>query len=191
MSIFRSEDMYLYKIVLVKDNEKAIANILGSRNIAHFINLNEHEQVFNLPYVDLIKRCDDAERRLVYLIAKCQQFNIKLRPAQSPEELSHLISEIALSRGKSKDLLFDEIERDIQRAEEFVKQQLERASQMNEECNNLIEHYNVVKRTGRMIYGEELIDKAFKKHDVPEEIKGNSSDELIAEFRPKGSKSRF
>jgi hypothetical protein len=87
--------------------------------------------------------------------------------------------------------LFDEIEKDIQRAEEFVKQQLERASQMNEECNNLIEHYNVVKRTGRMIYGEELIDKAFKKHDQPEEIKGNSSDELIAEFRPKGSKSRF
>lgn len=72
MSIFRSEDMYLYKIVLVKDNEKAIANILGSRNIAHFINLNEHEKVFNLPYVDLIRRCDESERRVVYLMDKCQ-----------------------------------------------------------------------------------------------------------------------
>lgn len=74
-----------------------------------------------------------------------------------------------------------------------MRQQLERASQMNEECNNLIEHYNVVKRTGRMIYGEDLIEKAFKKHDQPEEVKanGNSSDELIAEFRPKGSKSCF
>ena len=43
MSIFRSEDMYLYKIVLAKDNEKAIAGILGNRNIAHFINMNVHE----------------------------------------------------------------------------------------------------------------------------------------------------
>lgn len=165
MSIFRSEDMHLYKIVLAKDNEKAIASILGSRSIAHFINLNEHEQAFNLPYVDLIKRCDDAERRLVYLTAKCEQFNIKLKAAESPEQLQHLISEIAKSRGKSKELLFDEVEQEIQRAEEFVKQQLERAGKMNEECNNLIEHYNVVKRSGKMVFGEALIESAFKKFD--------------------------
>jgi len=72
MSIFRSEDMFLYKIILAKDNEKAIASILGSRSIAHFINLNENQQIFNLPYVDLIKRCDDSERRNLYLTEKCQ-----------------------------------------------------------------------------------------------------------------------
>jgi hypothetical protein len=63
---------------------------------------------------------------------------------------------------------------------------------MNQECNNLIEQYNVVKRTGRMIYGEDLMDRAFSKQDKPqEERKGNSSDELIAEFRPKGCKLCF
>ena len=61
---------------------------------------------------------------------------------------------------------------------------------MNQECNNLIEQYNVVKRTGRMIYGEDLMERAQKKQDLPEDNR-NSSDELIAEFRPKGCKSCF
>lgn len=43
MSIFRSEDMYLYKIVLAKDNEKAIADIIGDRSIAQFVNMNAKE----------------------------------------------------------------------------------------------------------------------------------------------------
>jgi len=43
MSIFRSEDMYLYKLVMSKDNEKAIVNILGQRDMAHFVDMNRDE----------------------------------------------------------------------------------------------------------------------------------------------------
>jgi len=67
MSIFRSEDMYLYKIVMGKDSEKAITHILGNRNIAQFVNMNAHEQVYNLPYMDLIKKCEETERKVLYL----------------------------------------------------------------------------------------------------------------------------
>lgn len=42
MSIFRSDDMHLYKVVLDKDNEKAIMHIMGDRNLAHFVNMNAH-----------------------------------------------------------------------------------------------------------------------------------------------------
>lgn len=31
---------------------------------------------------------------------------------------------------------------------------------MNEEYNILIEHYNVIKRAGKMIYGEDLMKKS-------------------------------
>lgn len=35
--------MFLYKILISKDSEKEIINILGDRNLAHFINMNEKE----------------------------------------------------------------------------------------------------------------------------------------------------
>jgi hypothetical protein len=38
---------------------------LGGLNAAHFINLNKGEQPFNLPYANLIKRCEETERRLL------------------------------------------------------------------------------------------------------------------------------
>ena len=39
---------------------------------------------------------------------------------------------------KANDALFDEVEKDVQKAEDFVKTQLEKANMMNEEANNLI-----------------------------------------------------
>ena len=100
MSIYRSEDMYLYKLVMSKDNEKAIVNILGQRNIAHFVDMNRDEQVFNLPYIELIKRCEESEKKLSFLLDKCNQFEIELLYADSVEELDHLTHEVAEQKRK-------------------------------------------------------------------------------------------
>jgi hypothetical protein len=180
MSIFRSQDMYLYKVVLDKDNEKAIVHILGDRNIAHFINMNGDEQVFSLPYIDLIKRCDETERKVVYLIDKCEFFHIKLQPAASTDEMKYLLDEMAKASGKNRDLLFDTVEREIWRSEDFIKTQTEKATILNTEANSLIENYNVVKRAGAMIYGAELIDQAIKNSfEAGDDRRSNSSDELL------------
>ena len=40
MSLFRSEDMYLYKLVFSKDHEYPIVNLLGQKGLVHFIDLN-------------------------------------------------------------------------------------------------------------------------------------------------------
>lgn len=77
--------MFLHKIVMAKDNEKEIVSIMGDRNIAHFINMNHNEQVFNLPYVDLIKRCEESENRVRYLIGRCLATKVNLVRSENPE----------------------------------------------------------------------------------------------------------
>ena len=62
--IFRSEDMQLYKVVMSKDNEYKVASLLGQLGCAHFIDMNEAEQVFNQAYVDRVKHCEEADRKL-------------------------------------------------------------------------------------------------------------------------------
>ena len=118
--------------------------------------------MFSLPYIDLIKRCDETERKVVYLIEKCEFFHIKLQPAASTDEMKYLLDEMAKASGKNRDLLFDTVEREIWRSEDFIKTQTEKATILNTEANSLIENYNVVKRAGAMIYGAELIDQAIK-----------------------------
>lgn len=48
---YRSEDMHLYKILMQKDNEYAICELLGQRSFAHFLEMNKGQNVFDLPYV--------------------------------------------------------------------------------------------------------------------------------------------
>ena len=68
MGILRSEDMYLYKFVISKDNAWQVINYLGKVKSTHFIDMNKDQQPFKLPYTDMVKRCDEADRRLMYAI---------------------------------------------------------------------------------------------------------------------------
>ena len=56
--------MSLYEISIPKDNAWDIMNELGNLNCLHFIDLNKNEQVFNLTFAGILKRCEDAERRI-------------------------------------------------------------------------------------------------------------------------------
>lgn len=68
MSYFlRSETMYLYQFVMSKDNEYQVCHYLGLRNMAHFIDMNPQVQVFELPYISMTKRCEESERRMIFL----------------------------------------------------------------------------------------------------------------------------
>ena len=51
-----------------KDSEHQVSHILGLRNMAHFIDTNPSEKVFDLPYISMTKRCEEAERRISHLI---------------------------------------------------------------------------------------------------------------------------
>ena len=69
MSIFRSEDMNLLKLILTKDQEYAIVDLIGQMEIAHFVNVTEHQEVFTLPYSMMMQRCEEAERKILFVLA--------------------------------------------------------------------------------------------------------------------------
>ena len=52
--------------------------------------------------------------------------------------------------------LFDVIDKDVISTDKFITEQNERARQMKEEMNHLIEYYTVLKKSGQLIFGEEI-----------------------------------
>ena len=74
--------MELYRISIPKDDAWRVVEAIGENNFAHFIDLNKNEKVFNLPYAFRIKMCDEAERRLAFLIQKSHELKVACtRPA--------------------------------------------------------------------------------------------------------------
>ena len=68
MSILRSEDMNLLKLIMSKDQEYSICDIIGQNEMAHFIDVNEEQEIYMLPYVDMLRRVDEAERNIQFVI---------------------------------------------------------------------------------------------------------------------------
>ena len=58
--------MYLYKYAISKDNAWEVLNLLGKTEIAHLIDMNKFKQSYELHYIEMIKRCEESQRRLEY-----------------------------------------------------------------------------------------------------------------------------
>lgn len=71
--------------------------------------------------------------------------------------------------------LFDMVEKEVINMDHFITDQNERARQMKDEMNHLIEYYTVLKKAGQLIFGEDQLEIAKKlkldvqKRDAPEE----------------------
>lgn len=84
---------------MTKDNEYKVCSYLGLRKIAHFIDMNPADvKIFDLPYIGVIKKCEEAERRLAYLTSKCAEYQIELTPCASVSELTTITQRIAQSK---------------------------------------------------------------------------------------------
>jgi vacuolar-type H+-ATPase subunit I/STV1 len=120
MGIFRSEDMTLFQIRLPKDDAWDVRNQLGVLDVAHFINLNKGEQPFNLPYANQIKRCEETERRLLYILGRCKDLGVAIIKPKDIESFLQSLNEIRTQRKRAANLLFEAIENDVVEQERFV-----------------------------------------------------------------------
>ena len=66
--------------------------------MAHLLDLNAQEQIFDLPYIQWIKRCEDTERRLRFLNGQCKLHNIDLVKAKTLDSLQNLSNFVAADR---------------------------------------------------------------------------------------------
>jgi len=73
MSLYRSETMHLYKATIQKDIWWEATDEFGNLGHCHFIDLNNNESPYNLPFTSSIKQCEQSEKSIQYLINQCEK----------------------------------------------------------------------------------------------------------------------
>lgn len=129
--------MELYRLTIQKDDAWKVAEMLGNLDVAHLVDLNKGEQPYSLPYSNRIKLCDETERRLLYLISKCQEHRIRVNKPEDAESFSENISQVGREKKKALPLLFDAIENDVMEKERFVANQSKTIAEMKAEVGKL------------------------------------------------------
>ncbi|XP_067329345.1 V-type proton ATPase 116 kDa subunit a 2 isoform X2 [Anolis sagrei] len=77
-SSFRSEPMCLAQLFLQAGSAYECLSALGERGLAHFRDLNPSTSVFQRKYVSEVKKCEEMERILAYLVQEIKRADIPL-----------------------------------------------------------------------------------------------------------------
>ena len=115
--------MKLYQLTVPKDDAQSVMNEFGDVGLAHFIDLNQDESPYNLPYTPRIKSCEDTERKLAYLLRECEKHFVPVTPPENIDTFLEQLKIISDSKRKAVNLLFEEIQKDIGKQEAFIQTQ--------------------------------------------------------------------
>lgn len=105
--------MELYRVTVPKDDSYRVIEAMGHMGVCHFVDLNKEVQPFNLPYAQRIKLCDDADRRLLYLMQKCKEMRVRIHRPSNVQSYKDNIARISETKQKSAMLLFDYIDAEV------------------------------------------------------------------------------
>ena len=113
--------MKLYQLTLPKDDAQAAIVELGELGSAHFIDLNADASTFGLPYTSRIRLIEESERKLNYLYNQSKNYYLRLTAPQHIDGFESQIRGISQNKRKAINLLLEEIVKDINTQESFIK----------------------------------------------------------------------
>lgn len=111
-------------------------NELGLLNFCHFVDMNKEEQTHKLTYTGEIRRAETIEAKLKNLEELCFQYKVVMK---QPDDVQQFLDKIEMVRGQQNvaaRLMFNHIEEDVTKKEEFIVRQ-------KQIFLNLVETYNL------------------------------------------------
>lgn len=158
MSIFRSEDMGLYTLSVDKNFAWDLMDSLGRLSCLHFVDVNNKEQLYHRPYSSMLRRCDDAVRRIRYMETLCEKYNKRLRPPSSVEGFQANLQQSIMSQGLDPMAYFEKLEVALEDAEKFLAQQLRDAETFYSQYISVVQHRYVLNKASEIVLARARYD---------------------------------
>ncbi|CAG9314003.1 unnamed protein product [Blepharisma stoltei] len=153
MGLLRSEKMGYYNLIMQADMGWRILNQLGKLSVLQFVDLNADQTVFNRRYASYIRRCEEAERRIRFLMQEQERFKIQITPAKDIKLVLDQIDEELDSSNTPAQTYFETLEADLESYEKNLGIQLKNYEDFQTSCNGLIEKRLVLKHA-KETFGE-------------------------------------
>ncbi|MDR3737365.1 MAG: V-type ATPase 116kDa subunit family protein [Acidobacteriaceae bacterium] len=151
MSILRSEDMGLFTLNVDKNFSWDVMESLGRLSCLHFVDVNSREQVYNRPYSAMVRRCDEAHRRIRYIESLCEQYRKNYQNPRSVEVFMANLQQTISSKGKDSMAYFEEIEQILESNEAFFLRQQKEAEATFAKYTSVVQHKYVLNKAAEIV----------------------------------------
>ena len=171
--------MGLYTISIPKDDAWEILEAVGKIGSLQFIDLNENEHIFSRTFAPNIKRCDEAERIIKYLMGECERMKVRIPSPKSNLEVEETLKEVLTGRRKTGSSYFEEIEEGLRNYERTLQGQLKNYRELLEHYNALLEYRRVIVTTcgllGIPLSGVSMSNRRISRGERSESLLGTSA----------------
>jgi len=151
MSLFRSEDMGLFTLSLEKNFAYEIMDSLGKLSCLHFIDVSNKDQVYSKPYSAMIRRCDEAIRKIKYIEALCEKHNKPLKAPLSVDTFLTNMQQMLNSKGIDSMAYFEEVEAILESSEKFLGEQQKNAEKTFRDYTSVVQHRYVLNKASEIV----------------------------------------
>jgi len=151
MSIFRSEDMGLFMLSLEKNSAWEVMDSLGRLSCLHYLDVNNKEQIYSRAYSVMVRRCDEAYRRIRYIESLCEQYKKQVCPPPSVDIFLSNLQQTIASKGKDSMAYFEEVEQTLEKAEKFLSDQQKEAENMFTKYTSVVQHRYVLNKASEIV----------------------------------------
>ncbi|CAK83777.1 unnamed protein product (macronuclear) [Paramecium tetraurelia] len=137
MSLFRSEQMEFYNLVIPRESAWDVMNTLGYFDSVHIIDYDPTLPQINRPFSNYVKRCDDVMQKIEQIDGEMRNFKIEKR--YSPD----VIDLLKKRNGTHKQ--FEELEQDICKVADDLEHQQQTMNSLQEKKNTIRENLEVLR----------------------------------------------
>ena len=83
--------MKLYQLKVQKDEAWNVMNQFGELGKAQFVELNKDEAPHSLPFTKQVKQCEEAERKLQFILDQCKKHYVQVTP---PDNIDGFLNQL-------------------------------------------------------------------------------------------------
>ena len=155
MSIFRSEEMKLYSIFISKDSLEEAINLIGEINCLHFLDLNYHEQIFNRNFSRMILKCEEIEKRILFIEEEAKRFGLQIYPPEEIKYFNQWVEDIKIQKKTDNTALLDLIYEELVSSENFLAEQIKKFREVFDITTRLCEKKNALYKAAALLSSRE------------------------------------
>jgi hypothetical protein len=141
----------LYELIIKKDDDWEIMNEFGLLNCIHFVDMNSEEQSHKLQYTSELRRAENIEAKLKSIEDLCFSHNVRMKQPDSVDDFLGKMDKIRQQKDKAPRLLFNEIEEDIIKKEQFITSQKQIFHNLVDTYNQQLAQINVLKAYSKLM----------------------------------------
>jgi len=178
---FRSEPMEYISLIINEDASHDCLEDLGKLGIIQFTDLNPDLTPFQRRYVSYVKRCDELERKIRYISAEIEKFDLVCASAGTVEEFLDSNPLVSSTGEESNGKIIETLEVDLEVYESQLRELNSYSEKLTVEYNEKVELQEVYEKARYFFMADapRLLNSERRRNPV-----ANLSNLLEAETRP-------